>query len=82
MKGEKKIVITEEGIHVIGYECSELLASLTHALCEVFYKNEGPIDQLNAGTRIIDVLYDERQKKRIDIIYNMLTEEDEDGEEE
>lgn len=70
---EKKIVITDEGIHVMGYGDTELLAVLVQAVVSAYHRNMGPLNEAIAGKRIIDMLDDCSVKEKVNILFGILS---------
>lgn len=79
-KDEKMIVIVDEGIKVHGLDEDEIMVWLLQAVVEAFDKQNGPIDKVQAGKRVIDVLFEAKRNERIDMIFEAIF--DEDGEDE
>lgn len=81
MKEKKEILITEEGIRVHGFEegSPEIIAVLVEALCYSWRKEIGEIDIEYAGKKVIDALGDAERDYRINVIYELLMEDEEDG---
>ena len=82
---ENKIVITDEGMKVIGFDYDTAIASLIEAIVTMYDDHNGPINRLAAGKRIIDVLHDERRDSRIEMLWEAIMcdydDDDEDDDE-
>ena len=79
-KDEKMIVIVDEGIKVHGLDEDEIMVWLIQAVVEAFDKQNGPIDKVQAGKRVIDVLFEATRNERIDMIFEAIFGEDDEDE--
>lgn len=76
---KKEILITEEGMKVHGIEGTEIVATLVEALCHSWRKEVGEIDLLYAGKKVVDALGEAERDYKIELIYKILMEDEEDG---
>ena len=81
-KDEKMIVIVDEGIKVHGLDEDEIMVWLLQAVVEAFDKQNGPIDKVQAGKRVIDVLFEATRNERIDMIFEAIFGDDDDEDDE
>ena len=79
---ENKIVITDEGMKVIGFDYETAIASLIEGLVTMYNEHDGPINRLSAGKRIIDVLKDEQRDARVELLWEAIMDEDDDDDDE
>ena len=80
---EKKIIITDKGMRVRGdIDPHEIIAYLIEGLCEVWNSEAGAINPTRAGKKIIDLLVEEENNYKLEMIWDffakMMSEENED----
>ena len=83
MKEEKAILIVDDGVKVRGVKDDEIIPMLVHALVVCFDKECGPINVVSAGKKIVDVLFDEQMRERVNVMWDLLANlagEDDDDE--
>ena len=79
-KVQNEIIITEEGMKVNGFEDgSEIVAYLIEAACYAWRKEIGMIDVAYAGKKVIDALGDAERDYKIQEIYDILMEDEDDA---
>ena len=74
-----KIVITNEGMKISGeYDSNELVAYLTEALVVTWAKEIGMLDPTLAGRKVIDALHDAEMELKVNKVYKMLEDAEDD----
>lgn len=74
-----KVIITNEGMKISGeYDSNELVAYLTEALVVTWAKEIGMLDPTLAGRKVIDALHDAEMEWKVNEVYKILEDEDDD----